>query len=255
MPATSGARYRVVRRARAEGVDLVAGATVFAVARLDVVLAAEVLLEAAFAVVFLAAVFVVVALAAVFFAAVLVVVALAVVFFAAVFLLAVFFEFRASLKAEAGAKRTAIDAGILTGVLLCGLRPIRAARDLGVNVPNPKTDTFSPDLVSAITVSVNAFTAASACFRSSPVSAATASTSPVLFTATSWVRFFGEDACHQRGFSVPGQVFPCLTRKSEARAGDLGVIGAVGRSIGLHSPRSDPNSTSRRFRLAGRICR
>ena len=56
-----------------------------------------------------------------------------------------------------------------------------------MKVPKPNTDTFSPALVSEITTSAKAFTAASACLRSSPVSAATASTSPVLFTATSWV--------------------------------------------------------------------
>lgn len=98
-----------------------------AVVRLAGVLAADVEREVALDVAFFAGAFAV-ALDVVFLAAAVFVAALDVVFLAAaVFLDAAFFEFSASLKAEAGAKRTPLDAAILTGVLVCGLRPIRAA--------------------------------------------------------------------------------------------------------------------------------
>src|SRR5947199_311711 len=94
--------------------------------------------------------------------------------------------FSADLKAAAGAKRTPLDAAIFTGAPVCGLRPVRAARDVGLKVPNPKMLTRLPALVSAITASRNTETADSACFFSSPVLLATSSTNSDLFTATSW---------------------------------------------------------------------
>jgi hypothetical protein len=96
-------------------------------------------------------------------------------------------EFREDLKAAAGAKRTPLDAAILTGAPVCGLRPIRAALDVGVNVPNPKIETLVPALASAITESTKAETAASACLFSRPAVPATLSMSSVRFTATSCV--------------------------------------------------------------------
>jgi hypothetical protein len=95
--------------------------------------------------------------------------------------------FKADLKAEAGANRTLFDAAIFTGAPVCGFRPVRAARDVGVKVPNPKIDTLSPDLVSVITESMKATTAPSALRLSSPALSATESTSSDLFTATSWL--------------------------------------------------------------------
>jgi hypothetical protein len=93
-------------------------------------------------------------------------------------------ELSEDLKAAAGLKRTPLDAAIFTGAPVCGFRPMRAALDVGVKVPNPKIDTLLPDLASAITESTKAETAASACFFSRPAAPATLSMSSVRFTAT-----------------------------------------------------------------------
>ena len=110
-----------------------------------------------------------------------------------------------SLNADAGAKRTPLDAAILTGAPVWGLRPIRAARALGEKVPKPKIATLLPALVSAMTDSVTAATAASACFLSSPVLLATASTSSVLFTGTSW-RCWGSSLIYKRFWSCRSSI-------------------------------------------------
>ena len=107
----------------------------------------------------------------------------------AAFLSAAFFpddEFNSFLNAWAGAKRTPLAAAIFTGVPVCGLRPIRAAREVGLKMPNPEIDTLFPALTSLITAPNNAFSAASAVRRSTPASSLTRSTSSDLFTATSW---------------------------------------------------------------------
>jgi len=93
---------------------------------------------------------------------------------------------RAALKAVAGWNFTVLEAAILTGAPVCGFRPVRAARDVGVKVPNPKIDTLLPVLVSSATGSIRAFTVFSATRLSTPAAAATFSTSSVLFIATSW---------------------------------------------------------------------
>src|SRR5437868_4534435 len=101
---------------------------------------------------------------AVFAAVLLTVVFLAVDLLAAVFADDAFLPPRvlsASLKALAGVNRTLLDAAIFTGSPVCGLRPMRAARAVGLNVPNPKMLTRLPALASAITASNNAVTAVS----------------------------------------------------------------------------------------------
>jgi pyrimidine deaminase RibD-like protein len=133
--------------------------------------------------------FAAVAFAAVAFAAVALVAGalLVAVFFAAALLSAAFFagaffELSRTLKALEGWNFTPLDAAILTGSPFWGLRPVRALRAVGLKVPKPKIETFSPERAAATTDSANALTAASACLRSRPAAAATASTSSDLFT-------------------------------------------------------------------------
>jgi len=58
-------------------------------------------------------------------------------FFAATFRPAAFFELSASLKPAAGLKRMPLEAGILTGWPVRGLRPVRALRCVGLKLPKP----------------------------------------------------------------------------------------------------------------------
>jgi hypothetical protein len=58
-------------------------------------------------------------------------------FLAAVFRPAAFFELRATLKPAAGLKRMPLEAAILTGWPVRGLRPVRAFLAVGLKLPNP----------------------------------------------------------------------------------------------------------------------
>jgi hypothetical protein len=82
-------------------------------------------------------------------------------FLAAAFFLVAFFTamgapslgFNADLNVEPVANRTPFDAGIGTTAPVRGFLPIRAARRIGLKVPNPMTDTFLPERTSAMIVS------------------------------------------------------------------------------------------------------
>jgi hypothetical protein len=121
--------------------------------------------------------------------------------------------FNAVLKAEEGVNFTPFDAAILTGTPVRGLRPVRAARAVGVNVPNPKIDTLLPPLVSDFTALMKASTALSARRLSSPVAPATDSTSSLRFTATSW-RAWGS-SCNKRCFQRTGQAPSAIFTRSD----------------------------------------
>jgi hypothetical protein len=68
----------------------------------------------------------------------------------------------AVLNALPGANRTPFDALMSTGSPVCGLRPVRAALDVGTKLPKPRMLTLSPDFVASITASTSALSAASA---------------------------------------------------------------------------------------------
>lgn len=103
-------------------------------------------------------------------------------FLADAFLAGAFLLLSTVLTAVEGWNFTPLEAAILTSAPFCGLRPFRALRAVGLKVPKPKIETFSPDRAAVTTDSVNALTAASACLRSRPAAEATASTSSDLFT-------------------------------------------------------------------------
>jgi putative acetyltransferase len=90
-----------------------------------------------------------------------------------------------SLKVELAPKRTPLEAAIFTGAPVCGLRPVRAARRVGLKLPKPTTATRRPLLTSLMIVWTNALTASSASRFASEVDLLTASISSDLFTATS----------------------------------------------------------------------
>ena len=83
----------------------------------------------------------------------------------------------ADLNVEPVANRTPLDAGIGTTAPVRGLRPVRAARAVGENVPNPTTVTFRPDRTSVMIVSNTASTMSSTVRRVDCVDSVTASTS------------------------------------------------------------------------------
>ncbi len=58
-------------------------------------------------------------------------------FAAAVFLAADFLALRSALKPVAGLKRIPLEAAILTGWPVRGLRPVRALREVGLKLPKP----------------------------------------------------------------------------------------------------------------------
>ena len=129
-------------------------------------------------------------LAAVFFAAFFAVVFLAAVFLAGAFraeafLAAAFFTamdtpslgVNADLNVEPVANRTPFDAGMRTAAPVRGFRPRRAARAVGVNVPNPTTVTFRPDRTSVTIVSNSCSTTSSTVRRVVGVESVTALTS------------------------------------------------------------------------------
>ena len=68
----------------------------------------------------------------------------------------------------------AFDAGILISSLVCGFLPFLAALFLTSKEPNPTNWTLSPSTSAFVTVSIKAFTDASAAFFVSPVFAAIA---------------------------------------------------------------------------------
>jgi putative acetyltransferase len=81
-----------------------------------------------------------------------------------------------------GAKRTPFDAAILTGAPVCGLRPMRAPRCVGLKDPNPETTTRRPPRTSLTTAWTNALTASSDSRFVSDVVALIASIRSDLFT-------------------------------------------------------------------------
>jgi len=115
--------------------------------------------------------------------------------FVAAGLAAFFFGATLTLKARSGVlpftmsfrvvlaeKRTPLAAAILTGAPVCGLRPIRAPRCVGLKLPNPTTATRRPLRTSLTTAWTNALTASSASRRVSDVVSLIASIRPDLFT-------------------------------------------------------------------------
>jgi hypothetical protein len=106
--------------------------------------------------------------------------------------------FTTDLNVELGEKRTPLDAAMRTAAPVWGLRPVRAARRVGLKLPNPTTDTFRPAFTSLMIVYTTALTAFSASRLESAAAFTTASTSSDLFTDT----LPGElrNSLHQRGF-------------------------------------------------------
>jgi hypothetical protein len=79
-------------------------------------------------------------------------------------------------------KRTDLDAAIFTGAPVCGLRPTRAPRCVGLKLPNPTTDTRRPARNSLMTQYSNALTASSESRFVNVVVLLIASIRPDLFT-------------------------------------------------------------------------
>jgi len=79
-------------------------------------------------------------------------------------------------------KRTPLDAAIFTGSPVCGLRPIRAPRCVGLKLPNPTTTTRRPARISVTTEWSNALTASSDSRFVNVVVLLIASIKPDLFT-------------------------------------------------------------------------
>ena len=97
---------------------------------------------------------------------------------------------RSSLSLTPGVKPMPFDALMRTAAPVWGLRPRRACRSRNLNVPNP-ADHGTPDRHPLVHTSyTTASSAASDCWRFSPVSLLIASMSSVLFTNTSmsWCR-------------------------------------------------------------------
>jgi len=90
---------------------------------------------------------------------------------------------RTSFNIALAANRTPRAAAMLTGAPVCGLRPIRAARRVGLKLPKPATTTRRPDRTSLETTWTSALTASSASRFASDVVLLTAAISPDLFTA------------------------------------------------------------------------
>jgi hypothetical protein len=80
-------------------------------------------------------------------------------------------------------KRTPFDAAIFTGAPVCGLRPMRAPRCVGLKRPKPTTETRRPERTSLMTVWTTALTAFSASRFVNDVVVLIASIRPDLFTA------------------------------------------------------------------------
>lgn len=74
------------------------------------------------------------------------------------------FYFTASLNALPALKAGALDAGISICSLVCGFKPVRAARSLSSNVPNPTSCTLSPFLTAPMISSIRASRTAPASF-------------------------------------------------------------------------------------------
>jgi putative acetyltransferase len=79
-------------------------------------------------------------------------------------------------------KRTPLAAAIFTGAPVCGLRPMRAPRCVGLKLPNPTTATRRPLRTSLTTVWTNALTASSASRLVNDVALLIASIRSDLFT-------------------------------------------------------------------------
>jgi hypothetical protein len=79
-------------------------------------------------------------------------------------------------------KRTALDAAIFTGAPVCGLRPIRAPRCVGLKLPNPTMETRRPARTSLTTERIKALTASCASRVVNDVVLLIASIRPDLFT-------------------------------------------------------------------------
>jgi hypothetical protein len=79
-------------------------------------------------------------------------------------------------------KRTPLDAATFTGAPVCGLRPIRAPRCVGLKLPNPTTTTRRPARISVTTEWSNALTASSDSRFVNVVVLLIASIKPDLFT-------------------------------------------------------------------------
>jgi putative acetyltransferase len=78
--------------------------------------------------------------------------------------------------------RTDLEAAIFTGAPVCGLRPTRAPRCVGLKLPNPTTDTRRPARNSLTTLYSNALTASSESRFVNVVVLLIASIRPDLFT-------------------------------------------------------------------------
>lgn len=89
--------------------------------------------------------------------------------------------FKVDLNAAPGAKRTPFAAAICTGAPVCGLRPVRAARDVGTKLPKPRMLTLSPALAASMTASTKALSALSAWRFSRPALRAMSSINSLLF--------------------------------------------------------------------------
>ena len=90
---------------------------------------------------------------------------------------------RTSFNEALAANRTPREAATRTGAPVCGLRPMRAVRWVGLKLPNPASTTRRPDLTSLDTMWSTALTACSASRFASDVVNVTASIRPDLFTA------------------------------------------------------------------------
>jgi hypothetical protein len=104
----------------------------------------------------------------------------------AAFLAAAFFAGRlpvstASLNALSGVTRTRRDALMRIASPVCGLRPMRAARSTRANLAKPLIATGSPFATVSVTVSTNAWSAASALRLSVSRRSASSATSSLRF--------------------------------------------------------------------------
>lgn len=91
----------------------------------------------------------------------------------------------ASLKPLSGVMRAFLDALILTGSWVWGLRPMRAGRSTLTNLAKPEIDTGSPLDTTAVTTWVKPSSTVSTSLRSTPVCVETAWTRSRRFTGSS----------------------------------------------------------------------
>jgi len=92
------------------------------------------------------------------------------------------FPFKTSFNIALGPNRTPREAAMATGAPVCGLRPIRAPRRVGLKLPKLATTTRRPDLTSLTTAWISALTASSASPLVNDVVLLTVSMSSDLFT-------------------------------------------------------------------------